>query len=40
LFDISPEQLRKWRQHGLGPRYIRIAKRPYYRDFTRQDGRW
>jgi hypothetical protein len=31
LFDISLEQLRKWRQHGLGPRFIRIARRPYYR---------
>lgn len=31
LLDVSLEQLRKWRQHGLGPCYIRISNRPYYR---------
>jgi hypothetical protein len=31
LFNVSLEQLRKWRKHGLGPRFIRISRRPYYR---------
>src|SRR4029434_8010981 len=31
LFDVSLEQLRKWRQHAQAPRYTRIARRPYYR---------
>ena len=31
LLDVSLEQLRKWRQHGQGPCFIRIARKPYYR---------
>jgi hypothetical protein len=31
ILDVSLGMLRSWRQQGLGPPFVRIAAKPYYR---------